>query len=69
MTTLSRPRIPCTKTRLPATATDPYPAPISAADQTSAGPVFGHCFSRPVSRDTPDRSGPRHCGHSPAAGA
>jgi hypothetical protein len=30
----------------------------------SFGPAFGHSWSRPVSREIPLRSGPRHCGQS-----
>jgi hypothetical protein len=33
-------------------------------DHTFGGPPAGHDFARPVSLETPVRSGPRHCGHS-----
>src|SRR2546426_8069464 len=33
-------------------------------DHTFGGPPEGHDFARPVSLETPVRSGPRHCGHS-----
>src|SRR6185369_3673687 len=37
---------------------------MSFTCQSNFGPSFGHCLSRPVSREIPLRSGPRHCGHS-----
>src|SRR5258705_7347054 len=37
------------------------------ADQTTDGPLPGHCASRPISFDMPVRSGPCHCGQSFAA--
>src|ERR1043165_9533214 len=43
-----------------------YPSPNPVAFQASFGPPEGHAFSRPVSLDTPVRSGPRHCGQSAA---
>src|SRR5260370_1013811 len=33
-------------------------------DHTDGGPPEGQDFARPVSLETPVRSGPRHCGHS-----
>src|SRR5262245_10781876 len=32
--------------------------------QINFGPSLGHCLSKPLSLDTPVRSGPRHCGQS-----
>src|SRR5262245_11418747 len=63
-TTLCRLRIPCTYTRSPCTAIEPYPAPSIAADHATGGPDRGHCESKPVSFEIPLRSGPRHCGQS-----
>src|SRR5215475_5256597 len=64
VTTLCLLRMPCTNTRSPATATEPYPAPSIDADHATVGPDRGHCFNRPVSLETPFRSGPPHCGQS-----
>src|SRR5262252_752424 len=60
--------IPCTNTRSPMTAIEPYPPPTFVADQTIGGPEGGHECSSPVSFDTPLRSGPCHCGQSPSDG-
>src|SRR5262245_56492108 len=65
-TTLWLLRMPCTQTRSPCTAIEPYPAPSIAADHATVGPDFGHCASSPVSFEMPLRSGPRHCGQSAA---
>ena len=43
------------------------PAPMPVTDHRSGGPDAGHCLSRPVSLETLLRSGPCHCGQSPAA--
>src|SRR5207342_588325 len=64
VTALWRPFEPCTKMRSPVTAREPYPAPRFATDHTIGGPAAGHAFISPVSRDRPERSGPRHCGQS-----
>src|SRR5690348_2141789 len=45
-------------------ASDPYPSPRPEMDQAAAGPFAGHDFAKPVSLETPERSGPRHWGHS-----
>src|ERR1700752_1394508 len=37
---------------------------MSFSCQSSFGPSFGHCLSKPLSFDTPVRSGPRHWGQS-----
>src|SRR6185295_16155329 len=37
---------------------------MSFTCQSSFGPSAGHCLRRPLSRDIPLRSGPRHCGQS-----
>src|ERR1044071_2400804 len=49
-----------------ATEGDVYPSPSPVAFQASFGPSAGQDFSRPVSRETPVRSGPRHGGQSAA---
>src|SRR5215217_506575 len=37
---------------------------MSFTCQSSFGPPAGHCLRRPLSDETPVRSGPRHCGQS-----
>src|SRR5262245_6223654 len=54
--------------RSPLIATEPYPAPRLDACHKRDGPEAGHCFIKPVSFDSPLRSGPRHCGQSEGAG-
>jgi hypothetical protein len=63
-TTSSLPRLLIPKIRPPATEGAELPVPNPGVFQSSGGPPAGHCFSSPVSRDTPVRSGPRNCGHS-----
>src|SRR5687767_2456796 len=46
------------------TAIDPKPAPRFDAPHARGGPAAGHERSRPVSGETADRDGPRHCGQS-----
>src|SRR4029079_10950736 len=53
--------------RLPTTTGVEKPSPRSFTCHSSFGPPAGHCLSRPVSFETPLRSGPRHCGQSAAA--
>src|SRR5207302_6551488 len=48
-------------------ATEATPSPSPEALQASGGPPSGHFGSRPVSRDTLLRSGPRHWGQNPGA--
>jgi hypothetical protein len=62
------PWYPVENTRPPATATGDTPSPRPPPFQAKGGPSGGHPWSSPVSADTLDRSGPRHCGQS-AAGA
>src|SRR4051812_23656527 len=47
-----------------ATLANPPPAPL--VSQSSLGPFSSQDLSRPVSFETPVRSGPRHCGQSSA---
>src|SRR5258708_3016603 len=51
---------PIVKTLLPTTETLDMPSPTPVVFQASAGPPFGHSFSRPVSVETPSRCGPRN---------
>src|SRR5689334_3028847 len=59
---LSMPRLLIMYRREPTTTGVEKPSPTSFTCHSSFGPPAGHCLSKPVSFDTPLRSGPRHCG-------
>src|ERR671918_655282 len=63
-TTLWEFRIPWTKMRSRLTAIDPKPAPRLDVLHARGGPAAGHDRNKPVSGETADRDGPRHCGQS-----
>src|SRR5918993_2487864 len=65
-TTLWELRIPWTKMRSRLTAIDPKPAPRFETLHARGGPAAGHARRSPVSEETADRDGPRHCGQSVA---
>src|SRR5580700_1659576 len=52
--------------RSPTTAGPPNPRPASFEVQARSGPPAGQVCSKPVSRETASRFGPRHCGQSAA---
>src|ERR1044072_1337546 len=53
--------------RAPTTTGVEWPSPRSFTCHNSFVPPAGHCFSNPVSFETPLRFGPRHCGQSAAS--
>src|SRR5437667_11185803 len=52
--------------RSPTMAGVEKPRPVLRYVHRSGGPFLGQAVSRPVSFETPVRSGPRHCGQSAA---
>ena len=65
-TMLVRLFMPWTKIRSPLIATSRSRCRDPSPTRRSGGPDEGHSRSRPVSFDRPVRSGPCHCGQSPA---
>jgi uncharacterized membrane protein len=58
MTISTRSKSPAVKIRPSAMVTPEYPPPQSENFQTSGGPLFGHCFRRPVSGEMLVRPAP-----------